>query len=344
MDIVVLAGGISTERDVSLSSGAKVCRALREKGHRAVLLDSFFGMAEVPSDIKDVFRLAGDPVDYRVKEEAPDIPAIRASRKEAGLGELGVNVLPICQAADIVYLGLHGENGENGRLQALFDMAGIRYTGSGYLGSALAMNKQLTKDVFLQSGVSTPKSVCLNRGEDEKAVLVLGFPVVVKPCSGGSSVGVTIAKDEAELKEALRDCFSYEEAVLVEEYIAGREFSCGILGDTPLPPIEIIPKGEFYDYAHKYQAGWTEEICPARIDEATTKRMQTIALKGYKALQLQVYARLDFMLTEDGRAYCLEANTLPGMTPTSLLPQAAAAAGIGYDELCEKMVMMAVKR
>lgn len=342
MNIIVLAGGVSMERDVSLSSGAEIARALLRAGHRALLLDSFFGMAELPSG--DPFADVQEPPVYRVPETAPDIPAIRASRGESPLGEIGPNVLELCSMADIVFLGLHGENGENGRLQALLDMAGVRYTGSGYLGSALAMDKALTKTLFVEQGVPTPRGITLHRGESADAAASLGFPCVVKPVSGGSSVGVVIARNEEALKNALTEAFRYDDRVLVEEYIAGREFSVGVLGGEALPPIEIIPRGEFYDYAHKYQAGWTEEICPARIDENTTAAMQKAALSAFSALHLAVYARMDFMLDANGAVYCLEANTLPGMTPTSLIPQEAAVTGLDYPALCDRVVKLSLEK
>ena len=342
MNIVVLAGGVSTERDVSLSSGTKICKALRAQGHQAVLVDLFFGLPSLPDPVSDYFRLTGEPTDYKVPETAPDIAAIKAARKESGLGEIGKNVLSLCQAADMVFLGLHGENGENGRLQALLDIAGIRYTGSGYLGSALAMNKVITKQIFLQNSIPTPHSRTFEKGGMRQ--WTYGFPCVVKPCSGGSSVGVAIVRDEKAFAAALEDAFAYEDQVLVEQYIQGREFSVGVLGDMVLPPIEIIPKGEFYDYAHKYQAGWTEEICPARLDESITKAMQASALAAYRALRLAVYARVDFLLDAQGQFYCLEANTLPGMTPTSLLPQEAQAVGVDYTSLCQRIVTLSMEK
>ncbi len=344
MDIVVLAGGVSVEREVSLSSGTKICKALRDRGHRAVVIDLFFGLGDLPKDVKDLFRLAKDPEPFQVKEHAPDIAAVRKSRGDVGLGDIGPNVLTACRAADMVFMGLHGEDGENGRLQAVFDMVGVRYTGSGYLGSALAMNKWVTKQLFLQAGITTPKSMPLSRADGLEAALTLGLPCVVKPCSGGSSVGVSIAGTQEELERALEETFRYEETALLEEYIEGREFSVGVLGDMALPPIEIIPRSGFYDYAHKYQPGWTEEICPGRTTPEETSLLQAAAKKAFELLKLSVYGRADFLISADGKAYCLEVNTLPGMTPTSLLPQEAQAAGIDYPSLCERVIALSMEK
>jgi D-alanine-D-alanine ligase len=341
MDIVVLAGGLSAERDVSLSTGSLVCGALRRAGHRALLTDLFFGPGDLPGDIGEAFEVRRPDASYDVGRDAPDMGAVRAAREDSGLGEIGKNVIELCGAADIVYMGLHGEDGENGRIQAFFDVLGIKYTGSGYLGSALAMHKAVSKDILGRAGVRTPRATLVKKNGGARAG---GFPCVVKPCSGGSSLGVSVAHNDEQLADALKLAFRFEDEVLAEEYIAGREFSVGILGDTALPPIEIIPDGGFYDYAHKYQAGWTKEICPADLDAAAAERMRRMALDAHAALRLDVYSRGEFILDEDGGIYCLEMNTLPGMTNTSLLPQEAAAAGISYDELCGRIIALSMEK
>ena len=344
MNIVVLAGGISTEREVSLSSGAMVCEALRNLGHRALLLDVFFGMEEVPAVLTEAFGSQQKVAQTQIYEEAPDIEAVKRLRPDSGLGNIGKNVIELCKAADIVYLGLHGEDGENGRLQALFDVLGIKYTGSGYLGSALAMNKWITKQLLCQNGIATPKGKAFYKGQSLEGADSFGFPCIIKPCSGGSSIGVSIVNDKKELEAALDAAFVYEQEVLVEEYIQGREVSAGILGGEALPIIEIIPKGEFYDYAHKYQKGWTEEVCPANMSGELTGRVQAAAKRVFEVLKLEVYGRVDFMIDSQGHAYCLEANTLPGMTPTSLLPQEAQAVEISYGELCQHIIDLSLKK
>lgn len=341
MKIVVLAGGISTERDVSMSSGAKVAAALHAKGHKVVLADAFFGLPEIPSDIFDQGGKIAPPA---IGEQAPDIEAIRAKRGESGFGDIGENIIPLCKMADIVYLGLHGEDGENGKMQALFDIMGIRYTGTGYLGSAMAMNKWVTKQTFWQNHIPTAPGKVIRKGQPLEGADSFGFPCVVKPCSGGSSIGVAVAYSREELLKAIEDTFAYEDEVLVEQFVKGREFSVGILDGEALPPIEICPKGGIYDYAHKYQPGWTEETCPANITQAQDRALREAARGVFQGLRLEVYGRVDFIMTEEGGLYCLEANTLPGMTPTSLLPQEAAADGIGYEELCDKIVRLSLKK
>lgn len=342
MNIVVLSGGLSTERNVSLTTGAMVQNALVRNGHNAILADVFLGY-ELKGSPEEEFKTATVPVTVeKVSEEVPDIEAIKKQRGTNPDIFFGKNIIELCSYADIVFMALHGENGENGRLQAAFDLLGIKYTGSGYLGCAVSMDKNLTKQTFLAAGVPTPTGKKVKKG-DAVSFEEFDCKVVVKPCCGGSSIGVAIAENETEFNAALQESFKYEDAVLIEEFISGREFSVGVLGDTALPAIEIIPKTGFYDYKNKYQADMTVEICPAEITPAQAEKMQSAAKHAFKALQLEGYARMDFILDKDDNIYCLEANSLPGMTPTSLLPQEAAAYGIGYDELCEKIVMLGLQ-
>lgn len=345
MKITVLAGGLSHEREVSLSSGSLIAGALVRKGHEVCLVDLYTGKAPDGS----APRFTRDPIEpYTVSRSIPDLEALKAA---TGRGEcrIGEGVLTLCEEADAVFIALHGDVGENGQLQALLDMACIPYTGSGYAGSLLAMDKDLTKQLLTRAGVPTaPWVYCdLTEGVESAANRIeteVGYPVVVKPCSGGSSVGVSMPENRAELTAAIEKAAAYETALLAERRITGRELTVSILDGKVLPAVEIIPLTGFYDYENKYQAGLTNEICPAPLTENETAALETATRKGFEALRLRGYARFDFILDENGTPWCLEANTLPGMTPTSLLPQAAAAAGIGYDELCEKMVMMAVKR
>ncbi|MDO4571917.1 MAG: D-alanine--D-alanine ligase [Clostridia bacterium] len=343
MNIVVLAGGLSPERDVSLSSGVMAANALLSRGHRAVLVDLFFGL-ELPAGGAEEVFLRAAPLEPRpVPAAAPALDAVRAGRKSGFSPDIGNGVIELCRAADIVYLALHGDDGENGKLQAFFDLLGIRYTGSPSFGCALAMNKWIAKQLFGHAGILTPHGVHLRRGQDGMQDLI-GLPCVVKPCCGGSSLGISIARTAAERAAALEEAFRYEDEVLVEEYIPGRELSCGVLGGEALPLIEIIPLESFYDYAHKYQAGLTEEITPARLEPELTQQIQAAAVQACRALRIEIYARVDFLLSAAGRVYCLEANTLPGMTPTSLLPQEAAAAGIDYPALCEKIITLSMRK
>lgn len=341
MNIVVLAGGLSPERNVSLSSGIMVTNALLARGHKALLVDLFFGVDQLPENPADAFLAAKPIKEQAVSEIAPDLDAVRAARK-SGLSPLvGNGVVELCRAADITYLALHGADGENGRLQAFFDLHGIRYTGSPSLGCALAMDKWITKQLFLGADIPTPRGVLLRKGEP---VPPYAYDCVVKPCCGGSSLGIAIAHSAEEYEAAVTDAFRYEDFVLVEEYIQGTELTCGLLGDNPLPLTEIIPRQGFYDYAHKYQPGWTEEITPARVSADVTARVQQITRRIKDTLHLAVYFRADYLLAADGSLYCLEANTLPGMTPTSLMPQGAAAAGIAYPELCETIVSLSMEK
>ena len=337
MRIVVLAGGLSTERDVSISSGILVASALREKGHEVVLLDVFTGYEQNICDIDALFKQNYSFTDKaNVGETVSDLSEVKENRLNKSDRFIGTNVIEICTEADITFLALHGGEGENGQLQASLDLLGIKYTGTGYLGSALAMNKGLTKGVFVQNKINTPAGEIFKSAEDAKSWSI--FPCVVKPCSGGSSVGIAKAENEEEFLAAVKDAFRYENEIVVEQFVKGREFSVGLLGGKALPPIEIIPKSGFYDYTAKYQAGATVEICPADIDEQTDKKLRDAATAAYNALHLDSYARVDFLVDENGEPFCLEANTLPGMTPTSLLPQEAAVEGLNYADLCERII------
>lgn len=342
MKIIVLAGGLSTERDVSLASAAGICRTLIEKGHDAFLLDVFLGLNDAPANLEDVFSLPGHGLEIakNIGTEEPDLEAVKASRPDQSDCFLGPNVIELCRLADITFLGLHGGEGENGKLQATFDLLGIRYTGPDSLGCTVAMDKGFTKQVFLQSGIDTPAGVCLHKNEENRGLSSLGLtlPVVVKPCSGGSSIGVYIVKSEEEYETALEKSFRYEDEVVIEQYIKGREFACGVIDGKALLPIEIIPKTGFFDYANKYQADATDEICPADIPKEIEKRMMDLTEKAFRALKLNVYSRADFLLDEAGNLYCLEMNTLPGMTSASLLPKEAQAMGIEYGDLCELII------
>ena len=347
MRIVVLAGGISSERDVSILSGSKVAAALRTKGHKVVTIDPFMGFEAPLESIDALFEENYDFTEgAAIGTQAPDIGAVRKSRKNQSNVYFGDHVLDICRAADITFLGLHGGEGEDGSIQAALALHGIRYTGSDMLGAAIAMHKGVTKGVFLNSNVPTPKSRLFKRDFTGTNYLDSWdtFPCVVKPCSAGSSVGVQIVADRDQLLAATAAAFTYDDDVLVEEYIKGREFSVGILGGKALPVIEIIPKDGWYDYKNKYQAGATEEICPAHLDPDITAQMQREAEHAFEVLRLKAYGRVDFLLDDKNRFYCLEANTLPGMTPMSLLPQEAKAAGIDYPDLCEKIIALSLEK
>ena len=345
MNITVLAGGISTERDVSLVSGMGIYKALKENGHNVILIDVFLGYENVPANIKDIFTLDKDwAAEIKsVSEDAPDIEIVKNSRKGDPGVLFGPNVIEICKASDIVFMALHGDCGENGKIQATFDLLNIKYTGTGYLSSALAMDKEITKAIFIQNGVKTPDAFVLHKSDE--CIIPENFPVVVKVCNGGSSVGVYIVSDEKEYRSTLEKAFKYEDKVLVEQFIKGREFTDAVIDGVALPVVEIAPVSGFYDYKNKYQAGSAVETCPADIPDDVTKSIQEEAVKAYKALGISTYARMDFMQNEaTGEVYCLEANTLPGMTTTSLIPQEAHAIGKSYKDLCEWIIEISMKK
>ena len=344
MRITVLAGGLSHEREVSLSSGSLIAGALIRKGHEVCLVDLYTGRAMDGS----APAFTREPIEpYRVSRMVPDLEALKVStgNRERRMGE---GVPALCHAADVVFIALHGDVGENGQLQAFLDMECIPYTGSGYAGSLLAMDKDLAKQMLTRAGVANAPWVYCDLSEGvtataDRIAAELGYPMVIKPCSGGSSVGVSMPGNRAELEAAIEKAAQYESVLMAERRIMGRELTVSYLGGEVLPPVEIIPLTGFYDYENKYQAGQTEEICPAPLTEAEIAALESATRRGFEALRLRGYARFDFILDENGTPWCLEANTLPGMTPTSLLPQAAAAVGISYDDLCERMVMMAVE-
>ena len=340
MKVVVLAGGLSPEREVSLSTGTMVCNALREKGQDAILLDLYYGMEDVPEDIDSLFCDKTPLPPYVIGRTVPDLSRMRKEAQGRPYGTLGKNVIELCSAADMVFMALHGEPGENGMVQAMLDMLDIKYTGTGYIGSAVAMDKALTKHILNDRGICTPKGRMLKKGD---SLSDIPLPCIVKPCTGGSSIGVRRVTDREDVLPALREAFSYDSKILAEKFVCGREITCSVLGGEALPPAEVVPKGDFYDYAHKYQSGLITEICPAELTPEETQRVQDISLAVFGALGLEVYARMDFIY--DGKEfYCLEANTLPGMTPTSHLPQEAKAVEISYPELCMRIIELSLKK
>lgn len=344
MDIVVLAGGLSPERDVSFVTGNMVAAALRSKGHRVILLDVFMGYSDKEENIEGIFERS-EEVSVQVtgiSEIAPDLEKVKAQRKDQSNCFFGPNVIALCRMADVVFMALHGENGENGKVQAAFDLFGIRYTGSSCLSSAIAMDKGISKQIFKANGIPTPGGITMKKSEreDDFSKTGLRLPCVVKPCCGGSSIGVSIVRTQDEYKQALDEAFQWEESIIIEDYVQGREFSVGVVEGVAYPVIEIAPIEGFYDYKNKYKAGSAVETCPAELPTEVSKQMQDYAVAVAQALELDTYARMDFLLNEAGEMFCLEANTLPGMTATSLLPQEAKALGISYEDLCEKLAYL----
>jgi D-alanine-D-alanine ligase len=325
-------GGTSSERDVSLASGIRVAEALRSRGHDVTAVDPARG--PISSDQQRAL------VSGQVVQSVPPTPETLRQLAREALPRL-VSTLPRRGDTDVVFIGLHGGSGEDGTIQSLLDLTGVPYTGSGHLPSALAMDKEVTKQLFRQGGVGTADWMMAPATADQVRA-ALGFPVIVKPSKQGSTVGLSIVKKPAELQPAIVEAFRHDDEVMIEQFIAGRELTVGILGDDALPVGEIIPKHEIYDYECKYTPGMAEEKFPAALSEQQTLRVQDEAKRAFRALKLGGCARIDFRMAADGTFYCLEANTLPGMTQTSLIPQAAAAAGISFPVLCERIVQLAL--
>ena len=349
LKIVVLGGGISTERHVSLVSATSVCKALRSLGHKAIFVDLFLGLEDFDAPLETAFDAPdGFCGEVAIEHEAPDLAAVIASRRDKSPSRIGKNVLELCRLADCVFLGLHGADGEDGKIQAALELLGIPYTGSGPLGSAMAMDKAVAKRIVASAGVRTPEWRELTYTEADIPQLrdTLPVPCAVKVVDGGSSIGVALPDTREELADALRGLLSYGSRVVVERKIVGRELTVPVFDERALSPIEIVPpeSGRF-DYVSKYQSGCeaASELCPAPIDEASRQRVCQAALAAHRALGLRVYSRSDFIMDREGQVWYLETNTLPGMTPASLIPKAAAVEGLSYARLCEQIVLLSLE-
>lgn len=331
MRVAVLFGGSSEERDVSIASAAQIIPALRSRGHDVIAVDTATGRLSSAAEQKLLAAAV-----------APEPPA------GGQLERLGGNPIALATDAvnprdvDVVFLALHGGAGEDGRIQAMLDLAGLRYTGSNHIASATAMDKDLSKRLFRAAGVLTPDWI-MAPVSPEQVACAIGWPAVVKPNKQGSTVGLTIVRAPEGLGPALELAGRHDDEVMVERFIPGRELTVGILEGQPLPVGEIIPPGEVFDYASKYQAGGARELFPAPLDAAATAQIQQLAWRAHQALKLGAYSRIDFRLDTEGRFWCLEANSLPGMTANSLLPQAARVVGISFPELCERICRAAFR-
>lgn len=331
MKVTVLTGGTSSERDVAIASAVQIVQALRIRGHSVAVVDTARGF--IPEG--DEGRLLSGSVG----REPPTIENLVAL--ERGLLLSGLGTFPVIRDAEVVFVSLHGGRGEDGTLQALLDVVGVPYTGSGALGTALAMDKDVSKRLFRIAGVPTADWLMAPVNANE-AGRKLSWPVVVKPSKQGSTVGLTLVKDPSGYDEAVELATRYDDEVMVEAFVPGRELTVGILDGRPLAVGEIISQHEIFDYECKYTPGMAEEIFPAKLPKGIAERCQNLGLVVHQALKLGGYSRVDFRLTPEGELVCLEVNALPGMTSTSLLPQSAAAVGIPFAELCER-ICLAVK-
>lgn len=333
MNLVIFAGGTSSERDVSLASSAAVYKAMTDAGHSITMIDTASGEFITPETLAQVGTAPPDRIALK-----------KASEKQLAVYSQLIGS-DIVKKADAVFLGLHGGIGENGKLQSLLDLANIRYTGSGVLASALAMNKVMSKRVFGSIGVPTPQYLFFKRNESHTKIASriesdFSFPLIIKPNEEGSTVGLSLVKDRPELTAAIGKAAQYSD-ILVEEYIEGRELTVAVVGDQALPVIEIIPQSGFYDYEHKYTKGKTQYVCPADIPANVAEDAKRFAKQAFDGINCRGYARIDFRLSLENKLYCLEVNTLPGMTATSLVPKAAKAVGIEFDQLIEKIIQLA---
>lgn len=331
MRIAVLFGGTSSERDVSIASGSQVVKALREAGHDVVAVDTATGVLGKADEQK----LLTSGVAPKPPEEA-SLDMLRSGNTAAFVAA------PELAHIDVIFLALHGGTGENGTLQSMLELTGIPYTGSGPLGSAIAMDKDMTKRILVHAGVPTPDWLMAPVSAEE-ALDRLGLPLIVKANKQGSTVGLTKVKHAREFDAAVTKAYQHDDEVMIEQFIPGRELTVPILAHDALPVGEIIIESEIFDYETKYQAGKAQEVFPADLPGRVTIQAQLFALKTHRALKLRGYSRVDFRLDAENKLWCLEANTLPGMTAASLFPKGAAAAGMGFPEVCERICQLALE-
>lgn len=329
MNIAVLMGGTSAERDVSLASGLAILHALRSRGHQVVAIDAARGF--VPPDQEGGLLPDG-------------VHAAPPGEIHHALTPIDLAQVPELRSADVAFLALHGGQGEDGTIQALLELIGIPYTGTGPLGSGIAMDKDISKRLLRDGRVPT-LPWRLTRAPDHSydpstVQELVGYPCIVKPSRQGSSVGLTVVREPQDLRDAVDTAARYDTEVMIERFAQGRELTVGVLDEHALPPVEIQPKSGLYDYQSKYTPGMTNYLCPAPLEEEVVAQVQAYALRAFRVLRLRGYARIDFILAND-ELFCLEANTLPGMTATSLLPKAAAAVGIDFPDLCERIAKSA---
>jgi D-alanine-D-alanine ligase len=332
MRIAVLFGGTSEERDVSVASAAQIVPALRGLGHEVFTVDTASGRLPPAQETK--LLVAGVAA-------APPSGAAMLKVRHGRAAAVAASAVDI-RGADVVFLALHGGAGEDGRVQAMLDLAGIAYTGSNHIASAVAMDKELAKRLFRSVNVPTADWM-MAPAQAAEVERTLGWPVVVKPSKQGSTVGLGVVRQASALAAAIVLAGNFDDEVMIERFIPGREFTVGILDGLALPVGEIIVPGEVFDYQSKYQVGGAREVFPANIPAAESSLLHEYALRAHRVLKLGSYSRIDFRRDASGGFWCLEANSLPGMTATSLLPQAAKVAGISFPELLERICRAAVR-
>lgn len=338
MNIALIVGGISSEREVSLTSGRAILKALRENGHKVSVIDPIYGDNEVTEEkiFKDL-----------VSKEYPTKDVMEKLLRESRRKVMDCINSSLFDDIDIAFLGLHGKYGEDGRIQTLLELRSIKYTGSDVLSSAIAMDKDVTKMIFRNNGIPTADWIMLSKKDivDVKGILSkIKLPFVIKPNDEGSTVGLTIVYNESEIEKAIEHAFKYTDKIMIEKYVKGRELTVSIVGDIAYPLIEIKPKEGFYDYLHKYTKGMTEYICPAEIRKDISEKAQRLALRAYQSLGCSVYSRVDFLLNDKDELYCLEVNTLPGMTELSLVPKAVKVKGMEFNTLIENIIALSLKK
>jgi D-alanine-D-alanine ligase len=346
LNIILITGGPSAEREVSIASSKSILAALRELGHKVKVVDPINGYEEVSED--EIFKNA-------VKREAPSVELLEKIHKLYDRKILDCINSKIFDNTDLAFLGLHGKFGEDGKIQTILDLRGVKYTGAGIFSSALAMDKDFSKIILTSAGIKTPDWIILNKNSskrdfikiNESILNSIGYPCVVKPNDEGSTVGMSIVQpdvEDVELGKSIELAFRYSDKVLIEKYIKGRELTVPVIGDETYPIVEIKPIGGFYDYEHKYTKGMTEYFCPADIPADIEQRIKEDSLLAHRILGCSVYSRIDFMLDENNELYCLEVNTLPGMTETSLVPKSAAAKGMSFPQLIEKLIELSLQK
>ncbi|MBR1854750.1 MAG: DUF2974 domain-containing protein [Lachnospiraceae bacterium] len=346
LNIVVLAGGLSNERNLSLRTGYTVWELLKNRGHNVILLDAFMGYEEHEMILSNAFA---EPEKYSLElqdipNEIPDLWAVKKRRTDQTGAYFGPNVLQICRQADLVFIALHGANGENGKVQAVFDLFGIDYTGCDYFSSAVSSKKSVAKELLAQAGIPVPKGYCVCKNEQVTFPEDHGmmYPVIVKPNNGGIGLGISVASDQGAYQKALKDAFRWESEILVEEYVSGREFAVGTLAGKALPVLEALPLQMQDKEKGMSLRGEAMQKCPAEIPDGLAQKLQQAAEKAAQVLGVKAYSKMDFIVRSDDSFVCLECDSLPQLYPDAHLVLEAKAAGISFEELCDRIIEMSL--